>query len=116
MLINGRKNQTQSEGKKMLTAEIIQKMYTKTNHVPVNARTRGKTVNSNVSKEALSAVLDYINSYKGFITVKTLEFKTNYARSTLQRVVALLAHQEKIQTKTVKNGRANTLHIKGLNK
>ena len=100
----------------MLTAEIIQKMYSKTNHIPANARPRGKTVNSNVSKEALGSVLECINSYRGFVTVKTLEFKTDYARSTLQRVVALLAHQEKIQTKIVKNGRANTLHIKGINK
>ena len=101
----------------MLTAEIIQKMYSETGHVPVNHTTKkAKSINTNVSKEALGSILKEINAHNGFITTKTLEFKTDYARSTVQRVIALLVHQKKIQTKIVKNGRVSAVHVKGLNK
>ena len=97
----------------MLTLGTVQKMYAKPEYMTV---TKSPCGNSNVSKKALDTALSCINSYRGFITIKTLEFRTNYAQSTLQKVISLLAYDLKIQTKTVKNGKERVLYVKGINK
>ncbi len=96
----------------MLTAESFRKMNRDTNYIPKSVKPVKKVVNTNVSKVALASVLERIKEIKGFVTTKTLELETGYARSTIQRVVRLLAHEDKIYTKEVKNGRVKVLHIK----
>lgn len=96
----------------MLTADSFYKINNDTGHIPKSQRKIEKPINTNVSKLALSSVLSEIKKIKGFTTTKSLEFKTGYARSTIQRVVRMLADEDKILTKEVKNGRVKALHIK----
>ncbi len=97
----------------MLTAEIINKIYTDTNHIPVSARKKLDTKPiGKVGPLALKRILKKITGTSGRLTVKGLVTSTGYGRATVQRAVAMLEDEKAVTVEKERKGRVVTTYVK----
>ena len=95
----------------MLTADGFYAIKKDTGHIPKSVKNK-KIKHNIVSNTALAAVLGVIESETGFITIKTIEFKTVYKRATASKAVVILEHQGKVETKLVTRNRVTTKYVR----